>query len=310
MKNPSLHYYKQGLFCFFSLVVFSSNLFADHGYPPPAPNGVLECVWSEPGYQPYNNRTQTLVGKPKHGFLYIDACRSAINASNEGLVCNWNGANHQPYDYWSNIAFGKVDYGFLNLEGCNETVRTAKNGLACAWTGKNYQPYRVSGNLAIGNFDYGFVNLSACTEAVQGSSQRLVCNWYGTGFMAYEIQTNQPTEHGIRRFPTLQDCNQYISYSSGNPWPPVPPPNPIEKEITVHCKSTEFAHNNCDASGIRITQAWVIFKQSNAECREGYSWGVTSDHTAIWVDHGCEALFGAKGFPKQNLSPILTLPKS
>ncbi len=54
----------------------------------------------------------------------------------------------------------------------------------------------------------------------------------------------------------------------------------------VTCSSDDMRRHYCDTGGGRAT---MLRQRSDAQCREGYSWG--QDSRGIWVDHGCRADF-------------------
>ncbi len=61
----------------------------------------------------------------------------------------------------------------------------------------------------------------------------------------------------------------------------------------VHCRSSNYNFNRCDTGMSEIWNVQVIERKSNARCEFGNSWGIRGSD--IWVDHGCEAIFGVSG---------------
>lgn len=56
---------------------------------------------------------------------------------------------------------------------------------------------------------------------------------------------------------------------------------------SITCSSDDMRRHYCDTNtrgGVRL-----VHQRSQAECREGYSWGY--DRRGIWVDRGCRADF-------------------
>lgn len=63
--------------------------------------------------------------------------------------------------------------------------------------------------------------------------------------------------------------------------------SPLVKADTITCSSDDMHRHTCRAKtwgGVELVK-----QRSDAECREGYSWGY--DREGIWVDRGCRAEF-------------------
>jgi DUF3011 family protein len=57
--------------------------------------------------------------------------------------------------------------------------------------------------------------------------------------------------------------------------------------VTITCSSDDMRRHYCDVDAGRGVR--LLRQRSDAECREGYSWGY--DRRGIWVDRGCRADF-------------------
>ncbi len=61
---------------------------------------------------------------------------------------------------------------------------------------------------------------------------------------------------------------------------------PLLAQPVITCSSDDMQRHYCDAGG---GQARLVRQRSDAECRQGYTWG--QDSRGIWVDRGCRADF-------------------